>query len=99
VVIVNESLAQRYFPGATAIGRIIEMPGGEREIVGIVGDSKWGSLEEEGVPFAYLPLEQAYVSNVSLLVRTSGDPARLEGAIRREIGCSTPTLRSRASPP
>jgi predicted permease len=92
VAIVNESLARQYFPGMAAIGRTIEMPGGEREIVGIVGDSKWSSLEEEGVPFAYLPLEQAYPQSVSLLVRTSGDPSRLEGAIRREVGLLHPDL-------
>jgi len=99
VAVVNESLARQYFPDRTAIGRIIEMPGGEREIVGIVGDSKWGSLEEEGVPFAYLPLEQAYASNVSLLVRRAEilPVSKEPSGVRSE--CSTPTFRSRASLP
>ena len=59
VVIVNQALVDRYFPGRDPIGRVLLFGGSKRhEIVGVVADSRYRSVELEPDPTFYLPLEQ-----------------------------------------
>jgi len=92
VAVVNESFAHRYFPGESPLGRPIRISDQEVEIVGVVGDTRWSSLEEEAFPFAYRPLEQDHASAVSLILRTSGDPMALATLVRRELQAIDPDL-------
>ena len=94
VIIVNESLARRYFVGADALGQhiMIEGEGGEkaippaREIVGIVGDVRHETLDLESGPEYYLPYAQAPASAMSMVVRSSGpNPASLTAKVREQI--------------
>jgi putative ABC transport system permease protein len=91
VVIVNETLARRFFPGGDAIGKHIT-PGfsttGEyntREIVGVVGDVKHRGLRGGAVPEFYFAQAQMPLSSLTLVVRTVGDPHALVGAVRHEV--------------
>jgi predicted permease len=92
VVIVNEAMARRYWPGGTAIGGRIR--GGQRtlEVVGVVADSKHQAINERPLPVMYLPLAQNSVSTVRMIVRASGDPGALIPAIREAFRAIDPTL-------
>ena len=88
VAIVNETFAERHFPGEEVLGKRLSMRGQRGpwlEIVGVARDSKYVTLGERAIPFAYLPLSQNHETGMVLHVRTSGDPAGLVSAVRSEI--------------
>ena len=88
VVLINETLARRFFADQNPIGqriRISQGPDyGPREIVGVVADVKQYGPEEAAPTQVYEPYSRhAYLSSLSLAVRTrTGDPAGLAPAIR-----------------
>jgi putative ABC transport system permease protein len=89
VVIINETIAKRYFGSATeAIGKRLSIWRDEkfmREIVGVVGDTKTGSLTGEGGAQIYVPNAQARENFMGLVIRTAGDPAAFATTLRREV--------------
>src|SRR6266446_1820006 len=88
VVVVNETMARKLWPGQSPIGKHITIWRDEkfpREIVGIVGETK-ASLDAEPGPQMYVPYGQdASWGSMSFVVRTSGDPASAAAAVRNEI--------------
>ena len=84
VVIVSESMARKYWPGAAdVIGKRVTHRKETRTVVGIVGDVKHLALNESEVPMMYQP----HTQNVSyhtmrLVIRASADAASLTGQIR-----------------
>jgi putative ABC transport system permease protein len=88
VVIVNETTARRLWPGESPIGRHITIWRDEkfpREIVGVVGETK-GSLDNEPGEQMYVPLAQDSTwSTMSMVIRTSADPASVSPAVRNEV--------------
>jgi len=89
VAIVSETLARQLWPGESAIGkRLIEWRDEKflREVVGVVGDTRQ-SLDEKPWQELYLPYAQdgGMWSDLSLVVRTNGDPAALAGPVREAI--------------
>jgi predicted permease len=89
VVIVNERMAQMYWPNQDPLGK--EMPVGPpgaplAEIVGIVKDAKYRDLREDAGPMLYLPAFQRRSTDaLTLHVRATSDPRALAGTIRREM--------------
>lgn len=83
-VIVNEEFEQRYFPEQTAIGKRVrtDSAGPFVEIVGVVRTAKYRNLRESPLPFVYLPLAQEMQGDMTLLIRTTGDPSLLRGSVR-----------------
>jgi macrolide transport system ATP-binding/permease protein len=75
VVIINQALATRYFPGEDPIGRTFGntdlSPASIKEIVGIVADLREGQLDAEIWPAVYYPFTQSSDTFFSLVVRTS----------------------------
>jgi putative ABC transport system permease protein len=95
VVIVNESLARRFWPGQSAVGKRLSQGGPDRpfwEIIGVVKDSKYWSIGEDPQPFVYFPMMRNYDGDAALLVRATGDPQSLIGAIRHEVRQLDPNL-------
>jgi predicted permease len=95
VVIINESLARRFWPGQSVIGKRLSEGGPDRpfwEVVGVVKDSKYWSINEDPQPFIYFPLMRNYDGDSWLLVRTTGDPQSLIAAIRHEVQQLDPNL-------
>jgi putative ABC transport system permease protein len=84
VVIVNETLAQRLWPGSDAVGQYLRLDDNpaEHEVVGVARDSKYFSLAEEPQPFLYQPLDTNDGGRISVIVRTSGPPASLVAPLR-----------------
>jgi len=90
VAIVNEAAAKKYWPNEDPIGKEIWLGAGwgkdqYGEIVGIVGDVKYGKVEELARPEVYLPYTQPTEPASFVLVRSSHDPRKVVGAVRNEI--------------
>jgi len=91
VVIINQTLAERYFAGEPAIGKRFKIGGADRprnpwmEIVGVVGDVKYSGLDLKPEPAYYMPLAQDAWRAAYLVVRTPLNPAGLAPAIREQI--------------
>ena len=93
VVIINDALARKYFPGEEPIGKLIandRVPDSTSTwytIVGVVGDERQGSLVEPARAEVFAPLGQGLTRNMKLVVRSTPgrDPALLAGGVRRAI--------------
>jgi predicted permease len=91
VAVVNQTFANRIFPGEEPIGKrfgFTPETTKEVEIVGVVRDAKYSSLREEIDPTVYTSWlqEMAGIGSMTFMVRASGDPALLVGAIRQAVG-------------
>ncbi|HJQ25171.1 MAG TPA: ABC transporter permease [Blastocatellia bacterium] len=100
VAIINETLAQRYFPDEDPIGKRVSNVGAnqndgdpqEYEIVGVIGDVHHSSLTRAAAPELYLPYQQNSWGWGSFLVRTTGDPGSLTKSFTREIQAGDRTV-------
>jgi putative ABC transport system permease protein len=90
VVVVNESLARRIWPGEDAVGKHLKQGWFDSatpwmEVVGIVGDVKFDGLTEATPLQVYLPFTQQSPRSIAILVRTSADPATVTHAVERAV--------------
>ncbi len=72
--IVNQTMARRYWSNDDAIGRRFVMFGKSVQIVGVAKDGFYHSLTESPRPYVYLPIQQVYQPQATLIIRTAGDP-------------------------
>ncbi len=93
-VVVNETFAQRYWPGEDPIGRGIRFVGRAEpdRVIGVVQDGKYRGMREQGLPYMYRPIGSSYTSRVTLLARVDGDPLAMLPAVRAEVRALDPTL-------
>jgi predicted permease len=94
VVVVNASLARTYFgddPRA-ALGRVLDLWGAQREIVGVVGDVADRPADAHTPPAFWFPFAQMPEANLSLTVQTAGEPLTLLPAVRRGLAELDPEL-------
>lgn len=93
-VVVNEALARTFFPGQDPIGKHVAFYGGSRigTIIGIVGDTRQMSLPAVPPPVIYEPLGDDPSSYLKIIVRTTGNPAALEGPLRAALRAIDPEL-------
>ena len=93
VVIINQALADRYYPGQDPIGQKFGdtslTPASLKEIVGIVADIREGQLDSEIWPAVYYPFNQSPDSTYALVVRTTQPPSAIVGRWRRRSRNST----------
>jgi predicted permease len=106
VVVINESMARQYWPKGNPIGERITIGRGlgpqfdepPRQIVGVVGDVRDGSLNRDPQPIMYIPWAQlvdAHSANllditpIAWVVRTRGEPHALAGAIQSQLRQAT----------
>jgi predicted permease len=92
VVIINETMARRYWSGGDALGRRLKLTKDWLEIVGIAKDVKNRSLSEAPQPFLYLPLLQDYRSNMILVARTTMEPEKMFQPVRAEVAALDPKI-------
>jgi predicted permease len=107
-IIVDEQLARKFWPGQSAIGRHMYFPGDVQElmkppprdewltVVGVVANLRLDGLVDgrgfRTVGAYYLPVGQAVVRNVNLVIRTNQEPASATSAIRSQIAAVDPEL-------
>jgi len=88
VAVINETMAHRYFENRNPLGSKFTFGAGDRvrpdiEIVGIVKDSKHGTVRDKGGPFVYLPYSQFKTAgNITFYIKT-----------RQELGSTATLLR------
>jgi putative ABC transport system permease protein len=88
LVIVNRTLAKRFWPTSSAVGErvVIDMPQTTvAEIVGVVGDVKSESVQRDDWLTIYSPYTQDPMLTPSLVVRAAGAPLALAAAVQREV--------------
>ena len=92
VMLVSESLATRFWPNQDPIGKRIKLPwnpGREdepwRTVVGVVKDVKQYGPDKPSEMALYLPHAQYPVSFMSLVARTSGEPAEMIATVRKTV--------------
>lgn len=88
VVVVNQTLERRFWPGGSALGgrlAIDQIDGRVAEIVGVVGDVKPERLDGDDWPTIYHPYPQKPNSSMTLTVRTTTPPLGLASAVTREV--------------
>jgi predicted permease len=91
-MVVNETMASRYWPGGNALGGRVHGYGKDFTVVGIARDGKYQSLGEAPRPFFYVPILQVYRSRAVIHLRTAGDPLHLAPALRGEVRRLDPDL-------
>jgi putative ABC transport system permease protein len=86
-VIINEALAERFWPGQNPLGRRLQMTRTQvwRTVVGVIRDARQFSAEKEPPISVYFPFEQSLARNMHLVIRTSSDPAAMTPTIVKEI--------------
>jgi predicted permease len=99
VAVVNESLARKFFPARSAVGQLFhtmdgDKPGPTVQIVGVVKDSKYGSLTEDHSETVFLAASQEeHPSNLTrYAIRAAGPPAALIPAVRSAISSINSTI-------
>jgi putative ABC transport system permease protein len=94
VVIVNETMARRYWPDASPVGRRVALGGTTdwREVVGVVRDVRHWGLDRPVNPELYLPLPQMMWRGLTFALATTADPESLAPAVREELRAIDPDL-------
>jgi putative ABC transport system permease protein len=97
VVVVNEALARRFFPGQNPIGQTISVGHAQalpalprRTIVGIVGDARWSGLDEPAGPEAWVPYPQQagaddLLRTMYVVFHAAGDAEAAMPAVRAQV--------------
>ena len=94
VAVVNRTLAERLWPGRSAVGRVLTFPrsGGDRTVVGVVDDVRYGALAEPARPLAYLPLAQRFFPRAFIHVRAPANPGVTLDHVRRTLADLDPAI-------
>jgi putative ABC transport system permease protein len=87
VVMVNRTLATRFFPGENPVGRRVWVGGGigAATVVGVVGDVRHRSLAARPRSELYVPFRQYPHGGMTVVALASGDPAGLARMVKAEI--------------
>ena len=94
VVIVNQSMAKRFWPGQEATGHRLRIQGEWRTVAGVARDIKYHRVNEEPQSFLYLPMLQAGRTNANILVRSELPTA----AVLNMVRASAQSLDSKVRP-
>jgi putative ABC transport system permease protein len=94
VMLVNETMAARYWRDRSPIGDRVQLTGedGWREIVGVYADVKHWGLDAPANPEIYFPLEQYPQSSMSFVVEAAADPLSLIPNVQRHVRELDPSL-------
>ena len=92
-VLINNALARTYFPGEDAVGRMVNLWGADRQIVGVVGDIKDSPAALSAEPAVYFPhAQQSFRAMTVALKTTSADPFTLVSAAREVVRSLDPEM-------
>jgi putative ABC transport system permease protein len=101
VVVINETMAKKLWPGVDPIGRTLKMFNEKAPwatIVGVVADVRARGIQEAVPATMYFPYSQSGASayyqptSMSLVVRAAGDPAALTSAVRGVVRTADPLV-------
>jgi putative ABC transport system permease protein len=90
VTILSEAAARVFFRDEDPVGRRVVLAGGERTVIGVVGNARQGSLEINPHPEVYLPMTQSSNRSGYLVIRTSGNPDDVLPDVRAVVSAVLP---------
>ena len=94
VAVINETFAERYWPGEDAVGKRFQLNTGENEpwltVVGVARTFRHYSLESDLNPWFWRPYQQSGWPVLSVVVRTASAPLVFEREIRRALAIVEP---------
>jgi macrolide transport system ATP-binding/permease protein len=85
VLVLNETMAERYWRGKNPIGERVQVKGRWLEVVGVAKDSKYESVREAAKPFFYVPRRQNFSVGAGLYIRTPLSPETMAPGLAREV--------------
>jgi putative ABC transport system permease protein len=87
VVIINQTLARRFFPNENPVGKRLKQNRSNpwMEVVGVVGDVRYGGLSAQPFPALYVPYLQHGWPGAYLVVRAMRDPLALATSVRNVV--------------
>jgi predicted permease len=88
VIVINETMARRYWPGQSAIGKRIRFNSENepwREVVGVIRDVKHWGLDREVNPELYMPHDQQPSVTLTYVLHTAGNPLSVIPAITEHV--------------
>jgi putative ABC transport system permease protein len=88
VIVINQAMAERFWPGQDPIGKHIRLqkPDGDLyEVVGVAENSKNESFIEDAVPYFYSPMRASDYGELAMVVKTAGSPSTVSGAVRHAL--------------
>ncbi len=92
VAIVNQAMVARYWRGQSPIGQRLQLKGNWVQVVGVVRDSKYYSMDEAPRPFFYVPLRQYFEIEPEIHIRTTQPLQTIQAALIREVRALDPSL-------
>lgn len=92
VAIVNQTVVARYWRGQNPIGQRLQVKGNWVQVVGVVKDSKYYSMDETPQPFFYVPLRQYFAIEPDIHIRTTQPLQTIQTALIREVRALDPNL-------
>jgi len=92
VLVINETMARRYWPNGHALGGQVRIGSVSYEVIGIARDIKYTQLAERPRPYMYLSSEQRFASTAVLHVRSDLPPGTMLSAIRETVRSIDPNL-------
>lgn len=95
VLLVNETFSKRFFPNGDALGHLVGGTKPDRmfTIVGVIGDSKYRSVDEEAKPMLYFPYAQrSSINDMQVELRAGGNPEALIPSVRAVLHDLDPNL-------
>src|SRR5262249_26739032 len=94
-VIINQTMAERYWPDRDPIGARVEIKGddgGPAEVVGVARDAKYGGMNEHAMDFLYRSYNQCSETYAALFVETVRNPEAMTSAVRSAIQNMAPNV-------
>ncbi|MDQ3175353.1 MAG: FtsX-like permease family protein, partial [Acidobacteriota bacterium] len=92
VMIVNETMAKKFWPDTDPLGSSFYDGDSTFEVVGVARNTKYRNLRETPRMTFYLPLAQSYRPSMDLLVRTTGDSSQIAPAVQGRLHAIEPAL-------
>jgi len=92
VAIINRILARQLWAEENPVGKRLLIGKEPLEVAGIIGDGRFWSITDENRPLLFRPLAQNYRDNVTLTVRTQGNPIQLTPVVERIVRELDPDL-------
>jgi putative ABC transport system permease protein len=95
---IDETFAQKHWPGENALGRRVKFGGHDdkdnpwMEVIGVVNHVKHYGVDQDSRIEMYLPYTQSPIPSFTLLVRTSGDPSGVSAAVSRAVQSVDPDV-------
>jgi predicted permease len=92
VVVINETMAAKYWPGKDPVGQRLKVKDRWLQIVGVAKNVNYEDKLELPRTFFYVPLRQNFLESNNLLIRTRETPGAIRGALAREVRALDPNL-------